>query len=191
MIMPQADVIQADADWNHFPYPENFWTSLVALGFWEARNSRDILRNVPIWWEAKARADGTMADMIKGEFHLEVLNASVQTDSSPDIQLVSRNSLIVVETKLGTGISGREYNVFDHLAGKNAAYLLMAPGSFNPGQLGKFYARGRRTGVRAGFLDLAKTVNWAWSLLELGPACWPQTRGIPAKRVTRGPQSGS
>ena len=25
-------VFREDADWNHFPYPENFWTSLLLRG---------------------------------------------------------------------------------------------------------------------------------------------------------------
>jgi hypothetical protein len=52
-------------------------------------------------------------------------------------------------------------------------YLLLAPdgwgeGTMYPDRLHQFYQHGRDTGVRPGFLSLAKTASWAWNLLQLG-----------------------
>ena len=170
-------VFREDADWNHFPYPENFWTSLVAAALLKARNCPGSFGHVPMWWKEEREPDGNLAELIAGPFDMEIFKPWALCRSAPDIRLESRDWIVIVETKRGAPIEPKQFDVFDCLGkagSRNATYLLMAPGSFRPGQLGKFYENGKRTRIKAGFLDLALTVNWGWNLLDLGAPCWEQ-----------------
>lgn len=177
--MESRVVIPKDADWNQFPYHENFWTSLVAAGILKARNCPHTFGDVKVWWKEEREPGGSLAELIAGAFKMSVLNWWDASHSAPDIRLEAEQWVVVVETKRAAKIEDSQFEAFDRLRNPSVAsrvtYLLMAPGSYNTGQLSRFYAKGRQTGIKAGFLDLALTVNWAWNLLGLGAPAWGES----------------
>jgi hypothetical protein len=169
-------VISLDADWNQIPYPENFWTSLVAAGILKARSCPDTFKDVKLWWKEEREPDGNLGELIAGEFKMSVLKSWDVTASAPDIRLEAEKWVVVVETKLAARIKNNQFEAFERFRNSSiegrVPYILMAPGSYRTGQVSRFYAEGRRRGVKAGFLDLALTANWAWDLLSLGAPAW-------------------
>jgi len=158
-------------------YPENFWTALFAAGLLRARSAPQGLAEVPVWWKEQQQHDGNLAEVIGPTFEVHVCEAWRECGSSPDLRIESPHATLVVETKVLDNLSSRQMELFDRMAGlansKAKVYLLLAPdgwgeGTMYPGRLHQFYQRGSNTKVRAGFLSLAKTASWAWSLLQLG-----------------------
>ncbi len=174
---PSHPLLQRDDDPKAFrPHHENFWTSMVALGIQKARQRPQKLKDLRIWWQEQTEPDGDFDEVVGIPFKLSVMAAFQGCPAVLDLRVDSNKALLLIETKVDAPLEQKQLEVFDYLSQlddhRPKVYLLMAPPAFGgprfyPGTLPDFYERGRRAGVKPGFVELPWAVNWASELLGL------------------------